>query len=53
MVTKVSIKAYASAGCVLPTFDWKDGKGHKDFLGFAIKRNPGYGKDGEPMDAWD
>ena len=36
-----AIKAYASPGCVLLAFDWPDGGDHQDFLGFAIKRNPG------------
>lgn len=49
MVAKVTIKAYASASCVLLTYDWKDGIDHPDFLGFAIKRTPGYTKAGEPQ----
>jgi len=38
----VTIKAYASATCVLLAFDWPDGADHQDFLGFAIRRTPGY-----------
>jgi hypothetical protein len=34
---------------VLLTFDWKDGARHPDFLGFAILRDPGYGRDGKPQ----
>ncbi|MBB4429444.1 phosphatidylserine/phosphatidylglycerophosphate/cardiolipin synthase-like enzyme [Bradyrhizobium sp. CIR48] len=49
MVTPVTVKAYASPGCVLLTFDWEDGADHPDFLGFAIERNPGYGRDGKPQ----
>ncbi|VIO68842.1 hypothetical protein CI1B_23860 [Bradyrhizobium ivorense] len=49
MVTPVTVKAYASPGCVLLTFNWADGVDHPDFLGFAIERNPGYGRDGKPQ----
>ncbi|WOH80325.1 phospholipase D-like domain-containing protein [Bradyrhizobium sp. BEA-2-5] len=49
MVTAVTVKAYASPSCVLLAFDWMDGAEHKDFLGFAIQRNPGYGRDGKPQ----
>lgn len=49
MVAQVTIKAYASASCVLLTFDWEDGANHPDFLGFAIQRDPGYGRDGKPQ----
>jgi phosphatidylserine/phosphatidylglycerophosphate/cardiolipin synthase-like enzyme len=48
-MAKVTIKAYASSSCVLLTFDWTDGAKHLDFLGFAIKRSPGYGRDGKPQ----
>jgi phosphatidylserine/phosphatidylglycerophosphate/cardiolipin synthase-like enzyme len=43
------VRAYASPGCVLLTFDWPDGKDHPDFLGFSILRDPGYSKDGKPQ----
>ncbi|MCA1385654.1 hypothetical protein I6F21_08650 [Bradyrhizobium sp. NBAIM03] len=49
MVAAVTVKAYASPSCVLLTFDWKDGAEHEDFLGFAIQRNPGYGRDRKPQ----
>ncbi len=49
MVAQVKVKAYASSGCVLLAFDWEDGPQHPDFLGFAIQRNPGYGRDGKPQ----
>lgn len=47
MVSRATVKAYASAGCVLLAFDWADGGDHADFLGFAIQRNPGYTRTGE------
>jgi phosphatidylserine/phosphatidylglycerophosphate/cardiolipin synthase-like enzyme len=46
---KAQVKAYASPGCILLAFDWPPGKDHADFLGFAIQRDPGYGKDGKPQ----
>lgn len=48
-MSKATVKAYASASCVLLAFDWEDGAQHKDFLGFAIERDPGYTKSGEPQ----
>lgn len=39
MVTAVTVKAYASPSGVLLAFDWKDGAGHPNFLGFAIQRS--------------
>lgn len=39
----VTIKSYASPTCVLLAFDWPDGEHHPDFLGFAIRRTPGFG----------
>ena len=48
-MARVAIKAYASPSCVLLCFDWPDGTDHSDFLGFAIKRDPGYGRDGRPQ----
>ncbi len=47
MVAKVTIKAYASSSCVLLAFDWGDGANYPSFLGFAIERDPGYGRSGE------
>jgi phosphatidylserine/phosphatidylglycerophosphate/cardiolipin synthase-like enzyme len=46
---KVRLRAYKSPGCVLLGFDWPDGGQHNDFLGFAIKRAPGYTADGKPQ----
>ena len=45
----VRTRAYASPGCVLLAFDWPDGGQHDGFLGFAIQRDPGYGRDGTPQ----
>jgi phosphatidylserine/phosphatidylglycerophosphate/cardiolipin synthase-like enzyme len=42
-MTGVTIKSYASPTCVLLAFDWPDGAQHADFLGFAIRRTPGFG----------
>jgi len=35
-------RAYLSPTLVLLAFDWPGGEGHDDFLGFAIKRDPGF-----------
>jgi hypothetical protein len=43
-MTNVSVKTYASPTCILLAFDWEDGDKHPDFLGFAIRRTPGFGK---------
>ncbi len=48
-MAKATVKAYASPGCVLLAFDWADGKDHPNFLGFAIRRNPGYSPGGAPQ----
>ncbi len=42
-MANVTIKSYASPMCVLLAFDWEDGTQHEDFLGFAIRRTPGFG----------
>src|SRR5262249_35562115 len=42
IVEKVRSKAYLSPTLVLLAFDWADGGQRKDFLGFAIRRSPGY-----------
>lgn len=39
---KATVRAYASPTAVLLAFDWEEGKNHPDFLGFAIRRSPGY-----------
>jgi len=38
----VMVKSYASPTSVLLAFDWPDGAQHADFLGFAIRRTPGF-----------
>ena len=38
----VVVRAYLSPTLVLLAFDWPQGKGRDDFLGFAIKRTPGF-----------
>ena len=38
----VSLRAYLSPTLVLLALDWDKGKTQKDFLGFAIKRKPGF-----------
>jgi len=48
-MAKTQIRAYASPTCVLLAFNWEDGAQHPDFLGFAIERDPGYGKTGAPQ----
>ena len=42
--TKATARAYLSPTLVLLAFDWLDGKSHPDFLGFAIRRAPGFSK---------
>ena len=41
-MTDVTVKTYASPTCVLLAFDWPDGAQHANFLGFAIRRTPGF-----------
>src|SRR5258708_7064810 len=41
-MAKASVKTYASPTCILLAFDWPEGKEHEDFLGFAIRRTPGF-----------
>ena len=48
-MAKTEVRAYCSPTCVLLAFNWEDGTKHADFLGFAIQRDPGYGKDGKPQ----
>lgn len=48
-MASVTLKAYPSPTCILLAFDWADGARHPDFLGFAIRRNPGYAKDRKPQ----
>ena len=39
---KVKLRAYLSPTLVLLALDWPDGGSRKDFLGFAIRRSPGF-----------
>jgi hypothetical protein len=39
---KVSVRSYVSPTLVLLAFDWPEAQGHNDFLGFAIRRTPGF-----------
>ncbi|MFM0170604.1 phospholipase D-like domain-containing protein [Paraburkholderia sediminicola] len=48
-MTTTRARAYTSPTLVLLCFDWPDGNKHLDFLGFSIKRSPGYGKSGAPQ----
>jgi phosphatidylserine/phosphatidylglycerophosphate/cardiolipin synthase-like enzyme len=41
-MSKVIAKAYRSPSMVLLAMDWPDGESHNDFLGFAIRRTPGF-----------
>jgi phosphatidylserine/phosphatidylglycerophosphate/cardiolipin synthase-like enzyme len=38
----VALKAYLSPSLVLLAFDWVDGGGRADFVGFALRRTPGF-----------
>ena len=38
----IDIRAYLSPTLVLLAFNWNDGKSNPDFLGFAVKRSPGF-----------
>lgn len=39
---KAAIRVYASPTAVLLALDWEEDKNYPDFLGFAIRRSPGY-----------
>ncbi len=41
-MTRVSAKTYTSSSLVLLAMDWSDGANRDDFLGFAIRRTPGF-----------
>jgi hypothetical protein len=41
-MSKVQAKAYVATKMILLAFNWEDGKNRNDFIGFAIKREPGY-----------
>jgi hypothetical protein len=54
-LSEVLVKAYLSPSLVLLALDWADGANHPDFLGFAIKRSPGFSdlKTGvKPASSW-
>src|SRR4051812_45502034 len=38
----VKVRAYCSPTLVLLAMDWPNGSKHSDFLGFAIRRSPGF-----------
>src|SRR5215467_4848058 len=48
-MAKTRARAYTSPTLVLLCFDWPDGGKHADFLGFSIKRSPGFGRTGAPQ----
>jgi hypothetical protein len=64
-MTKVLVRSYVSPTLVLLAMDWPDGSKRDDFLGFAIRRTPGFwqqrqswlpnriGFDGPPADGKD
>lgn len=41
-MTAVALRAYRSPSLVLLALDWPDGEARQDFLGFAIRRTPGF-----------
>lgn len=41
-MTAVTAKAYRSPSLVLLAMDWPDGENRRDFLGFAVRRTPGF-----------
>ncbi len=41
-MAKVDIKPYIGTKMILLAFNWEDGKNKANFLGFAIKRSPGF-----------
>lgn len=41
-MTKIIAKSYTSPSLVLLAMDWPDGETRQDFLGFAIRRTPGF-----------
>ena len=41
-MAKIVAKAYCAPSIVLLAMDWLDGERHQDFLGFAIRRSPGF-----------
>ena len=48
----INLRAYLSPTLVLLAFDWIEGKSNPEFLGFAIKRSPGFwSTDGKTREA--
>jgi phosphatidylserine/phosphatidylglycerophosphate/cardiolipin synthase-like enzyme len=47
MTSKVATRAYVSPSMVLLAMDWPDADARRDFLGFAIKRTPGFFNEAE------
>ena len=41
-IGRVTIRPYLSPTLVFLAYDWPDGRAHPDFLGFAIRRAPGF-----------
>jgi phosphatidylserine/phosphatidylglycerophosphate/cardiolipin synthase-like enzyme len=41
-MAKVKLRAYTSPTLILLAMDWPEGAEHADFLGFAIRRTPGF-----------
>jgi hypothetical protein len=41
-MAKVNARAYLSPTLVLLAMDWPDGEARQDFLGFQIRRTPGF-----------
>jgi phosphatidylserine/phosphatidylglycerophosphate/cardiolipin synthase-like enzyme len=39
---RVRVRAYAAPAVILLAMDWSEGNLRKDFLGFAVKRTPGF-----------
>jgi len=44
---QATARAFLSPTLVLLAFDWPDGGARPDFLGFALRRSPGYGNEAE------
>ena len=42
MTSRTAVRTYLSPSMVLLALDWPDSADHTDFLGFAIKRTPGF-----------
>ena len=42
-MSQIKARAFMSPTLVFLAMDWDDGRNVKDFLGFAIRRTPGFG----------